>query len=294
MISLCDCITDERKKEVKEHGSFAFPAACYSNDKNTIPVPWHWHDEMEALVINKGSAIVRFSSAEYEVKEGNGCFINSGVLHAVEKISDAPMEERCMVFHPRLVGGSVDSIFWRKYILPLVSDRSFPGMFLDRDIPWQQEMISHICAAWEVCADEKGAYEITARNELSSCIGILRERQPAQEKPLSEKALRQNERMKTMMQYIQRHYGETVTIRQIAKSASVSESECMRCFRQTIGITPVTYLKNYRLQCAAELLKSTDLPVSEIGGRCGFQEMSYFSRSFRQVYGCTPSQRRKD
>ena len=293
MIALCGCITDEHQREVKEHGSFAFPAACYSNDKNTIPVPWHWHDEIEVIVIRKGSALVRFSSAEYEVKEGNGCFINAGVLHAVEETSDASMEERCMVFHPRLIGGSIDSVFWQKYVLPVVSDRSFPGMFLDKSVSWQQEMISHISAAWEACAEEKGAFEITARNELSACIGILRQQQPMGKKTLSEKELRQNERMKTMMKFIQRHYDETIAIRQIAKSASVSESECMRCFRQAIGITPITYLKNYRLQCAAELLKSTDLPVADIGGRCGFQEMSYFSRSFRQIYGCTPSQYRK-
>lgn len=120
MIALCGCITDEHQREVKEHGSFAFPAACYSNDKNTIPVPWHWHDEIEVIVIRKGSALVRFSSAEYEVKEGNGCFINAGVLHAVEETSDASMEERCMVFHPRLIGGSIDSVFWQKYVLPVV------------------------------------------------------------------------------------------------------------------------------------------------------------------------------
>ncbi len=98
--------------------------------------------------------------------------------------------------------------------------------------------------------------------------------------------------MKIMLKYIQEHFDEALSVRQIAESVSVSESECMRCFRNTIGITPIAYLKSYRLQCAAELLENTKDPVSDIGGRCGFLEMSYFSRAFRQVYGCTPSQYR--
>ena len=228
MIALCDCITDDRKREVKEHGSFAFPVACYSNDQNTIPVPWHWHDELEMIVIEKGSALVRFSSEKYEVTEGNGCFINAGVLHSVEKTSDACMKERCLVFHPRLIGGSIDSVFWQKYVLPVISDRSLPGVFLDKTIPWQQKMISHICTAWEICAGEKEAYEIMTRNELSSCISILKQQQPIQQKLFSEKAQRQNERMKTMLKFIQQHFDESILIRQIAASASVSESECMR------------------------------------------------------------------
>ena len=294
MIALCGCITDEQKREVKEHGSFAFPVACYLNGNETLPVPWHWHEEIEVLVIEQGSAVVRFSSEQYEVTEGNGCFINYGILHMVEKASDVPMKERCMVFHPRLVGGSMESVFWQKYVKPVISDPAFSGLFLNRSIPWQQTMISHIRRAWEVCVKEEELYEIAARNELSECIGMIQRNRPLSSNMYSEKFLRQNARMKIMLKYMQQHFDQTITIRQIAESASVSESECMRCFRQTIGVTPIAYLKNYRLQCAAEFLKTTDAPITVIGSQCGFQEMSYFTRSFRQMYGCTPSQYRKD
>ena len=293
MIGLCDCVTDDKKREIKEHGSFAFPVACYVNHTGSVPVPWHWHDELEVIFVKQGSVLIQIASERQEVTEGNGCFINAGILHAVEKSSAAEMEERSIVFHPRLVGGSMDSVFWQKYVLPVVSDRSLPGIYLEKSVPWQKEILSCIQTAWEVCALEKDDYEIAARNALSRCLSLLLRRQSGQQKKISEKALRQTERMKVMLNFIQQHFDETISIRQIAGSASVSESECMRCFRQTIGITPITYLKNYRLQYAAQLLKSTDLPVSSIGSQCGFQEMSYFSRAFGEIYGYTPSQYRK-
>lgn len=292
MIGLCDCITDEKKREIKEHGSFAFPVACYVNHTGTVPVPWHWHDELEVIFVKRGSVLIQIGSEKREVTEGGGCFINAGVLHAVEKTSIVEIEERSIVFHPRLVGGSMDSVFWQKYVLPVISNRAFSGTYLDPSTPWQKEMISHIQTVWEACAMEKEDYEIVARNALSRCLSLTLKQQFGKKSGLSEKALRQNERMKIMLKYIQEHFDEALSVRQIAESVSVSESECMRCFRNTIGVTPIAYLKSYRLQCAAELLENTKDPVSDIGGRCGFLEMSYFSRAFRQVYGCTPSQYR--
>lgn len=293
MIAPCDCPIDAQQRECKEHGSFPFPVACYANDFPTLPVPWHWHDELEAIILLRGSAIVHIASAACHLTAGTGCFINTGVLHAVEKTACTSVLEHSIVFHPRFIGGSMDSIFWQKYILPITLDRSFPGLPLDPNIGWQNEMLSCIRFAWEACAHEKEDYEITARSLLSQCMGTLLRNRPAQPKSLPEKSIRQGERMKHMLAFIQQHFDEPITIRQIAAAASVSESECMRCFRQAIGIAPITYLKSYRLQVAAELLKHTDLPVASIGGQCGFQEMSYFARAFRQVYGCTPSGYRK-
>lgn len=293
MISLCESIIDGKRRELKEHGSFSFPVACYSNTQQNHSVPCHWHDELEMLILEKGSALLQISFIKQEVKEGDGCFINAGVLHAMEKIPGMKFNERCLVFHPRLIGGSVDSVFWQKYILPLVSDRSLPGLFLNQSVPWQKEMLSLIRNAWNACSSEKENYELITRDALSQCIGILHRQRPGKRENQPEKALRQGERMKRMLTFLQEHFSETITIRQIASSAAVSESECMRCFHDTIGLTPIAYLKNYRLQYAAELLENTAHPVSLIGERCGFQEMSYFARAFRQKYGCTPSQYRK-
>lgn len=293
MIAPCDCPTDIHQREQKEHGTFPFPVACYLGTFRTLPTPWHWHDELEVNYLRQGSAVLHIGSAAYRLTKGSGCFINAGVLHAVEKTDDTSVIEDCIVFHPRFIGGSMDSIFWQKYVLPVTSDRLLPGVPLDPAVPWQKEMLSCIRTAWEACAKENGHYEITARNMLSRCMGLLLDNRPAQEKNIPAKSLRQSDRMKTMLSFIQQHFDEPLTIRQIASSASVSESECMRCFRQTIGMAPITYLKSYRLQHAAALLKDTDFPVTSVGSLCGFQEMSYFSRSFRQIYGCTPSGYRK-
>ena len=98
--------------------------------------------------------------------------------------------------------------------------------------------------------------------------------------------------MKLMMQYISEHFSEEITIADLAECAMISESECLRCFHNTIGTTPIQYVKQFRIHKAAALLGSTDLKVVDIGSLCGFQEMSYFAKSFKKVYGCTPTEYR--
>ena len=60
-----------------------------------------------------------------------------------------------------------------------------------------------------------------------------------------------------------------------------------------IGCTPIRYVKQVRIQKAAELLASTKRKISDIGAECGFQEMSYFAKIFRELKGCTPGDFRK-
>ena len=105
----------------------------------------------------------------------------------------------------------------------------------------------------------------------------------------SEKALRDEERIKAMMRFMQAHYTQELTVAHIAASVSISPSECLRCFHATIGTTPIQYLRQLRVQKAAELLVNTDWKVSDIAERCGFREMSYFTKTFRELKGCTPS-----
>ena len=83
-----------------------------------------------------------------------------------------------------------------------------------------------------------------------------------------------------------------MTLEKLAHSASISKSECLRCFRETLQTTPYRYLMDYRLSVAAKKLRETDDPVSAIAENCGFNQQSYFGKCFREKMGCTPSQYR--
>lgn len=65
------------------------------------------------------------------------------------------------------------------------------------------------------------------------------------------------------------------------------------CFKSTISLTPIQYVRQYRIQKAAEPPASTNLKVTDIGTLCGFQEMNSFAKTFRKLKGVTPSKFRE-
>ena len=289
----CLIETDNTRRELVQHGTTMFPTAFFNHSMKNNLIPWHWHEDMEVGIVVNGEVEVLIDTEKYIVSEGDGFFVNSGVLHEMAESGGTKGEFYSIVFHPRLVGGNADSIFWNKYLQPLMTNTSLKGMKLEHKVEWQNEIVKLVEKAWENNVKEEMGYEFEIRHYLSRMIFLLSEYKKKEVCKLSAKAMRDETRIKRMIEYIQEHYSEEVLMEQIAKSASISESECLRCFRNTIGTTPIQFLKEFRLQKAAQLLNTTAQKVVDIGIQCGFQDMSYFAKTFRSVYGCTPSEYRE-
>lgn len=86
---------------------------------------------------------------------------------------------------------------------------------------------------------------------------------------------------------------EDFSIDTLCKELSISYSHTYRKVRQVTGVTPSRYICKKRLDFACELLKRTDLTISEISYRVGFNTQAYFSKCFSEAYGCPPLQFRK-
>lgn len=294
-MALADCNTtvDKSGRELLEHGTTAFPIACYQDDFRQVDVPWHWHDEWEAVVITRGSCVVAAGNRKVTLRAGEGFFINSGVLHGCWDVENTGCMFHSLVFHPRLVGGSLDSIFHQGYVQPLLENSGLEFITLSPDVLWQKRALEAIESAWQQCVQEHEGFVFSVRDSLSRLVVLLHGNIPGSVRSPGVKVLRDAERIKAMLSMIHEQYGMELNTEKIAAAASVSESECLRCFRSTIGTTPIQYLKQYRIQQAARQLTETQDKISDIASRCGFQDMSYFTRTFREQMGSVPSQYRK-
>jgi signal transduction histidine kinase/DNA-binding LacI/PurR family transcriptional regulator/DNA-binding response OmpR family regulator len=91
------------------------------------------------------------------------------------------------------------------------------------------------------------------------------------------------------MAYVHTHYAEQVSLEDIAAYVGLSKQHLIRSFRSEIGITPIDYLKRYRIGQAKALLKRGDKSVTEVASEVGFSTSSYFARVFRSEVGVSPS-----
>jgi AraC-like DNA-binding protein len=93
--------------------------------------------------------------------------------------------------------------------------------------------------------------------------------------------------------YVAQHYGERITVDDLARAASVSSSYLTRLFRQQMETSPHDYLLRYRITRAKQLLMETDLPIGAIARQVGFTSESNFSYRFSQMCDTTPRAYRK-
>lgn len=293
-LSLCNSAVDGTQRELTQHGSISFPAACYHDDLSREIVPWHWHEEWEAVVIERGKTLVAAGKEKYVLREGEGFFVNSGILHSCWDWENSGCRYHSLVFHPRLVGGSLDSVFYQKYVAPLMRSEAPEFIHLKPDTPWQREALDAIEEAWQAGFREEFGYEFQIRGSLSRMTALLQRSLPNAAESRSRKAMRDAQRIKDMLQFIHTHCAEPLDTQQIAGAASLSESECLRCFHVTIGTTPMRYVRQYRIQRAAELLHNTTERVGDIAQQCGFSDVSYFVKTFRELKGCAPGVFRKN
>ena len=127
--SVFQVTTNSKGQETKNHGTLAYPIACYYNDMSKAIIIWHWHEELELIFVKRGTVKIGAGSAEKILNEGDGCFINSDVTHTVWQVDSLEGIINSIVFHPKLIGGR-HSIYWQKYLQPLIENKSQQCIFL--------------------------------------------------------------------------------------------------------------------------------------------------------------------
>jgi signal transduction histidine kinase/DNA-binding response OmpR family regulator len=87
---------------------------------------------------------------------------------------------------------------------------------------------------------------------------------------------------------IHAHYAESLTRGDIADHVGISPDYLTDCFRQELGVPPITYLRRYRIRQACEMLKNPDLTVTQVALAVGFSDGAHFTRTFQREVGMTP------
>ena len=284
--------TDETLRETVCHGSDEYPFKYYYEDIWLFDfhcIDWHWHSEVEFVFIEKGTAEFLVGSGRYVLTEGTGIFINSQVIHRFEASESVIIPN--IVFSPSLLSAE-DSLIYRKYIQPLL-DSSVECLIFSPEVPWQKEVLKNLLLVFDVQDTESIGEIKTVELLLKIWETVYKNANISESIPAAKATAHTQAQLQIMMQYIHKNYSEHITLADIAQTVSVSKSSALNIFNKYLRISPVSYLINYRLKRAAKLLASTDSSIYSIASNTGFENVGYFCRSFKELFGVTPSEYRK-
>lgn len=288
--------------EIKQHGTPDYPLALYhvdSKDMYLELVYWHWHEEFEFMVITSGTAHFLVADQDFVLSAGDCILINQNVLHRVKPYMDCDCTYYSVVFHPSLFLNLDNPTIRAKYLDPISGNPNLKYFLLkstnETAIPYIQ-LLQKIVQINEHC---DFGYELTTRGLLcdlwvSTLRGANKRANTSPSTGNAQTALDEN-RVKNILTYIATHYMEQISLEDIAASVHISKSECCRCFKRRLHVTPFEYLIKYRVYSAAIMIvQSTGrISVSDIAIKTGFNSSSYFNKMFRKYIGSTPTQFRK-
>jgi AraC-like DNA-binding protein len=246
---------------------------------------------MELIYVKKGQGIVHVDFRSYHVNANTLILILPGQLHSIEQSENEYMEYENIIFHPNMLMAKTMDSCTSDFIQPLLNGKITVPTVFTPVYPYYKDVVAPIDACDEICKSKPQGYELYIKSMLFQFFFVLDNRCRNLVRPSKDK--KTLDKMKLITKYIENHYSEKITIAEVAKIADFSESHFMRYFKNTMGIPFIEYLKDYRLTMAARLLQSSESTILEIATEVGFDNLSYFNRSFKKRYGLTPSQFRK-
>ncbi len=287
---------DREQKEIKRHGSYEFPVlVSYErlSSFDTGEFPWHWHPEIELTLVMEGEIIYQANDSPYHLKAGEGLFCNTNVLHSGHGNGSADCNYLSVTFHPRLLYGYSSSVMQTKYMNHILKSPSLASIHLVSEKDWQRRILEGIEKIRLLNREHPVSEELKIQIVLLQIWQELYEHVEISETGFAENG-RDTERIRRIMEYIQAHYAEKITLEELAEQIHLCRSESCRLFKRYMKESMFDYLLDYRIERSLELLRRPELDVTQIAGQTGFTSPGYFSKIFKRKMGCTPLEYRKN
>ncbi len=290
----------EEESEIKNE--IGYPVHVYFFELSKMymkRIAWEWHPEMEIIIVNHGQIKFLTNDSSTVLSAGQGVIINANAMHSIEPVDE---EANCSmystVFNPAFLFGYGDVLISEKYQFPITTSSTFQYMILDENTPSQSELLEYINGVIADNIVKNFGYELSTKSKLCSFwVKLISIVSPDEGTKKSVKSISlDEERAKEIIVYIEQHFADRVSLDDIASSVHISKSECCRCFKRALNLTPIEYLMKYRIFKAASMIQDNDSvskSFANLAYSVGFNNASYFNKVFREYLGCTPSEYRR-
>lgn len=277
-------------KENKPHGTKDDPFSTYhiQNGGQSFQIPVHWHDELEIIYVKSGFLTVNISGENYIGKPGDAFVVSPGNLHFMGS-QTGTVDYFTFLFPLKYIAFRTDDMLDDKLIEPLNSGHLMISPEVKDTVKEQCEQLAGVYAVEIDESESKITGQIKKKIILLQFIHELWKKGFIVENDTTGR----NTVEKEMVSYIQQNYTGKILLREFGEQFHLSEKYISRYFKDHFHITLSQYVTYLRLEHAKQMLQETDISVTEVAMQSGYQNISYFIRSFKKTYGVSPLKYRK-
>lgn len=274
-------------RETRQRGTENFPFAYYKQELSNHMIKLHWHPEIELLYGMDGEVAVTVAEEKYILKSGDILFINPEELHSYKSITPRS-DYHAAVFDASLFQFKESHFFEEMFTSPLLNGTlKFPRM-IKNDHPKYDTIYPIMHRIFNNDIESKAFLFADLTLLFSTLIeySLL-------EKTSDRTSYEKSEDIKMCIKYMEEHCARKITLAELADLVHMSPNYFCNYFKTQTGISAFTQLNYIRVKRAAKLLLSSNDSIVNIAENCGYENVSFFIRKFKEIQGCTPSAYRK-
>jgi len=254
-------------------------------DQTQSYMPPHWHMAVELLCLVRGKVTVRFGQKTHVIAPGELFLFNSYEIHESWCSRDAAY--LCVHILPARMCKYVSNFDQLRFSLHFDPSDSEKALAFSR-------LKAHMSEMLLLREEQPEGYLLQCQALLYSTATLL-VRHFSQPLVLEETSLQRSDmtRLEPLIEYTEHHHHEDLTLDQAADSMGLSKEYFCRLFKKNMGVSYLQFLSQIRASAVCRDLQITEEPIGLLAERHGFKSPKLFNQVFRELYGCTPSEKRK-
>ena len=241
----------------------------------------HWHDRMELLCVSSGILKLHLREGILNLYPGQIAVINSGQLHGGFYGNEGVAYHTIMFDVKKFLNGTIAS---GKYLTPLSRNRIFFQTIIE-----DERLLEIVERIVTMQKNREEIHPLSAIGAIYEMIGIL---YGHCEKNVCAAEI-QDAAFGEILKYINERYTEEISAGKVSLKFGYNESYFCRRFKAITGIHYSKYVQALRMERAQQLLRDGREPIGDVAWKCGFADVSYFTKCFRRLFGFTPTQYRE-
>lgn len=260
----------------------AAPIAIYATN-DCLPTKAHIHNEIELLYIVNGSSKIKISDMCYDANAGDLFVVNPMEVHAITPEASPEYCHQCICFDCSMIvdrqlsaalqdgSKSIYHVFRAQEDATAALVALFQQLFLTVEQNSPALLFETSATISRFFAELTCRQLICTNLPANKCFTLSRD----------------------VSQYLAEHYSENLTSKDISEKLGYTQSYFCRLFKQNFGVPFSTYLNMYRILIAKSELCSSNRSIADIAAKCGFCDVAYFTKCFKNCTETTPLKYRK-